>query len=83
MIKKQVDFQVASYIYPNEAKLMREEVRKFQADGWEVLQPIHGGVRKDEGARDVDLLLLPVVKYEWVDETVALAKKAGRPKKAE
>ena len=86
MIKKQIDFQIASYIYPEDAERLRKEVKQFQASGWEVMQPLHGGIRKDEGSRDVDLIFLPVAKYEWVDETIApaeVAKKAGRPKKTE
>ena len=84
MIKKQVDFQVATYYYPSDVDRMRKEVKAFQESGWEVMQPLLGGVRKTHGGADTDLLFLPVAKYVYVDEAVApvaVAKKAGRPPK--
>lgn len=64
MSKNQVGFQVASYHYPEDYDTMRSEVQASQANGWEVLEVIHGGLRKDETGRNVDLLLVSMVKYE-------------------
>jgi len=88
MIKKQVDFQIATYYYPSDADRMRKEVKAFQESGWEVMQPLLGGVRKTHGGADTDLLFLPVAKYVYVDEYANAksnvdAKKVGRPKKTE
>ena len=73
MVKKQVGFQMASYEFaPGNPDMnrMRQEVQTLQANGWEVLQPIHGGVRKDPNSHDVNHIMIPMVKYEWVAEPV-------------
>ena len=86
MIKKQVDFQVATYYYPSDVDRMRKEVKAFQENGWEVMQALLDGVRKTHGGADTDLLFLTVAKYVYIDENippVAVAKKAGRPSKVQ
>lgn len=64
MSKNQVGFQVASYHYPEDYDTMRSQVQALQEKGWEVLAVIHGGLRKDETGRDIDLLLVSMVRYE-------------------
>jgi len=83
MIKKQIGFQLASYTYPDEYTQMRSQVQALQAKGWEAQEPIHLGVRKDANARDVDVIVVPMIKYEWVDEEVPAVRSVGRPKKVE
>jgi len=80
---KQVDFQIASYFYPLDLDRMREEVKDMQKSGWEVQAPLHLGLRKDENGRDVEIVLVPMIKYAEVDDTAkaATVKKVGRPKK--
>lgn len=81
MVKKQVDFQMASYTYsasdPDRLR-MREEVKAMQANGWEVIKVVHGGVRHDENARPTDVFFVALAKYEWVEEPEP--KKASKAK---
>ena len=81
MVKKQVGFQMASYEFaPGNPDMnrMRQEVQTLQANGWEVIEVIHGGVRKDPNSHDVNHIMLAMVKYEWVEAPVAKATKAKK-----
>ena len=86
MVKKQVGFQVASYEFADwqveERQRMRAEVQAVQESGWEVQSVIWGGKRLDVSGKEVDLLIIPMVKYVWVEEPLPVAK-VGRPKKTE
>ena len=66
MSRKQVGFQLAAFHYPvdYDNDLVRSEVQNLQSKGWEALQPIHLGLRKNETGRDTDVILIPMVKYD-------------------
>lgn len=78
MIKKQVGFQIASYLYPEDywpqgggtAKYgrMRSEVESLQSNGWEVIDSAIVMSVQGEGTQSNFNVVLTLVKYEWIVE---------------
>ena len=85
MIKKQINWQVATGYIPQDLAALRSEIATLQANDWEVFTSEVAGIHRGDAQVNQPLMVVTMVKYAWVDEDAnvkaPVAKKVGRPKK--